>query len=319
MGKQKILKILQEKKSFLVTAHVNPDPDALCSQLAIALYLKSLGKKVFAICDEAVPQRFNFIPAIKEIQSLEQCPDPDFEVAVILDCGDLERIGAVSKLIKAETLVVNIDHHITNTAFADVNWNIPGASSTAEVIYDLLCSAKFSFTKEMAILLYLGIMTDTGSFRYDNASARTHRIVSDLMEFDFSVSELYRKLYEAVPLNDLKYFTQVVSKFEALYNGRVVCLELSKSVVKKFSEEFDLRDKIFQYLRTIKSVEVLVILTEQDKKRTRINLRSQGSVDVARIAAEFDGGGHYKASGCIIDEGMKVAKRKILAQIRKAL
>ena len=110
----------------------------------------------------------------------------------------------------------------------------PQASSTSEVVYHLLHRAEFAITKDIAMLLYLGIMTDTGSFRYDNTSSHTHRIVSELLKFNFSVNRLYQKLYEAIPFKELKYFTEVVSNFDLLYGGKVVCLKLSQKIFGKF-------------------------------------------------------------------------------------
>jgi phosphoesterase RecJ-like protein len=144
-------------------------------------------------------------------------------------------------------------------------------------------------------------------------------VVAQLMHHDIPVSGLYRKLYETVPLQDLKTFTKLVSAFDSLFDDRVICINLRKSVLRKFSEEFDLRDKIFRYLRVIKGVEVLVIFTETAKNTTRVNLRSQGKVDVAKLASQFNGGGHSRASGCLLECGMAHAKQIMLAQIKKAL
>ena len=143
----------------------------------------------------------------------------------------------------------------------------------------------------------------------------THEIVSHLLKFDIRVSELYRKIYENVPLTDLKYFTRIVDSFDSICRGKVVCVELRRSVYKKFSEEFDLRDKIFKHLRTIKGVEVIVILTEDKRNTTRVNLRSQRKVNVARLASLFGGGGHHKASGCMIAGNIQEARKKIIKAI----
>jgi len=298
---------------------VNPDPDGLASQLALALYLKALGKKVYILNEEELPQRFHFMPGAKMIKRFQADQKAKVEVALIVDCGDLDRIGALKKLAQEAEILINIDHHITNDHFGDLNMVEPHASSTAEVIYDLFKQAKFSLTRDIALLLYLGIMTDTGSFRYDNTTGRTHEIISQLMQHDFSVGEMYKKLYETIPLNDLKYFTKVVNDFEPLYGGKVICLELYQSMLKRFSEAFDLRDKIFTYLRAIQGVEVIVIFTELDQEKTRVNLRSQGQVDVAKIAYHFDGGGHSRASGCLVFDNIKKARQKVLKKIRRAL
>ncbi len=316
----KILKVIRKYKSFLITTHVSPDPDALASQLAIALYLKSLGKRVHLINADHLPKRFTFFPSSKLIKKIKNNQKVTFDAAIIVDCGDLDRIGLVKNLIRPGHILINIDHHITNKGFGDLNMLVTGASSTAEVIFDLLRRARFSLTKNIAVLLYLGIMTDTGSFRYENTTAHTHEVVADLMRFRFSVPGLYRKIYECVPLNDIRYFTKVANVFDTLHKGRVICVELRRHVVKKFSEEFDLRDKIFRFLRAVKNVEVVIILTEQKKKNeTRVNFRAQGKVDVAALAARFQGGGHRQASGCLVKDNIKEARKRILSEIRKVL
>lgn len=319
MNPMKILNTIKKHKTFLISTHVNPDPDALASQLAMARYLKSLGKRVHVVNEDHIPQRLKFLPGAGWIKKVKKGQRLKFDVAIIVDCGDYDRIGEVKNCIPPDKILINIDHHVTNDLFGDLNMVVPKASSTSEVVFDFFTYAGFSLTRNMAILLYLGIMTDTGSFRYENTTAHTHLVVARLMQFNLSVNRLYTKIYETIPLNDLKYFTKVASTFDTLYGGRVICLELKKDMMKKFSEEFDLRDKIFRYLRAIKGVEVLVILTEQKKNKTRVNLRSQRRVNVAKLASRFNGGGHNRASGCHVDGDIKNARQKILAAIRKVL
>lgn len=299
--------------------HVTPDPDALSSELVLAMYLKSLKKEVHVVNAETVQERYRFLPCHGMIKTPPAHGKIDYDVAFVVDCGDLDRVGSVRKIIDPKKTIINIDHHITNDRFGHLNLVAPQASSTAEVLYELLTKLEFKLTRSMAILLYLGIMTDTGSFHYDNTAARTHEVVSHLMKFKFSVSEFYKKLYETVPLNDLKYFTRIVNKFDIAFDGRVILLDLRKSLIKKLSQEIDLRDKIFKYLRAVKGVEVIAILTEEQKKKTKINLRSQSPFDVAKLAAHFNGGGHKKASGCMIATDMKQAKVRLLAQIGKQI
>lgn len=318
MNWAKAIKTIQEHKTFLVTTHIHPDADALASQLAMALYLKGLGKKVHIIHAEHVPARFDFIPAIGMIRTFKKGERLDYDAAVVLDCGDLNRMDKVKSLLHQGKVIVNIDHHVTNDFFGTLNYVDPKASSTAEVLFDFFKKSHFQLTKNVAVLLYLGIMTDTGSFRYDSTSAHTHLVASELMRFKFSVSDLYRKMYERIPLHDLKLLTKVINRFERLYDGRVVCIEMRKKTMEQFSPEFDVRDKIFTFLRAIKGVEVIIILTEQGSKVTRANFRSQGDrMNVADLASFFRGGGHRKASGCTIPANLKEAKKQMLAQLKK--
>ena len=314
-----ILQAFRKYKVFIIATHVNSDPDALSSQLAIALYLKAKGKKVFVLSEDVVPARYAFLPESHLIKKVNTSKAVHYDAAIVVDCGDLARVGPIQKVLDPKKPLINIDHHITNDSFGTINHVVPKASSTAEVIFDLFEAAHFKINKKIAALLYLGIMTDTGSFRYENTTSRTHEVISRLLKFDIPVNTYYQRLYETVPLTDLMYFTKIVSSFHSYFGGEVIYIALQSNLMKKFSEEFDLRDKIFRYLRAIKGAEVIIILTEHGKNKTRANFRSQGRVNVARLAAIFNGGGHTRASGCVIDGNIIKAKESILDQLKKVL
>lgn len=316
---EKVLGAIRKYKTFLISTHVNPDPDALGSELSTAIYLHALGKKVHIVNEEPAPQRLVFLPQAHQVKGYAKDMDIACEAAIILDCGELDRIGKVQKLISSGTFVINIDHHVTNDFFGDVNLVEPRASSTAEVLYALFKESGHALTKDLAFNLYVGLMTDTGSFRFENTTARTHAICADLMRFNFSVTDIYRRVYASIPYKDLKEFTKLISRFDVLYSGRVVCIELSRKILARFSEQFDLRDTIFQFLRAMHGVDVFVIFTEVGPRKTRINLRSSSKFDVAKLASDFSGGGHKRASGCTIDKGMKDARQIFLGRIGKLL
>ncbi|HSA31088.1 MAG TPA: bifunctional oligoribonuclease/PAP phosphatase NrnA [Candidatus Omnitrophota bacterium] len=314
---KKFLELIRQARTFLICSHVNPDPDAFASELALSIYLESIGKKVHVVAEDAPSKHMGFMPGIGKVHAIGRRTRLDYDVAVIMDCGDLDRIGKIKRLLREGRPIVNIDHHVTNTKFGDLNYVDAKASSTSELIYSLFKGWQVSLPRDIAYLIYTGIMTDTGSFRYTNTSAHTHAIIAELLKYDFLPQDIFKLVYENVPLADLKYFTQVASEFDALHDGALICVDLPKRIVNKFSKEFDLRDKIFGLLRSIKGVEVLMIFTEDGKNRTRVNFRSQGSVDVAQIAYYFNGGGHSKASGCILDCDMKAARRRILKRVAR--
>lgn len=319
MSMKAILRTIRNNKRFLISTHVNPDPDALCSELALADALRALGKTVTIVNHQAVPRRFMFLPGAKSIKNFWKNRSVSYDVAIIVDCGELDRIGKVTELLRKDAKTVNIDHHVTNDRFGHLNLVQQNASSTCEVLYELFCKGRFKINDRMAVNLYVGIMTDTGSFRYENTTARTHAITAELMKHKVSAPDLYRHLYETISFKDLKEFTAVVNRFDDYYNKKVACVELRKKVLAKFSGDFDLRDTIFKFLRTIKGVEVFVILTEIGRSKTRVNLRSSRSFDVAKLAAHFGGGGHRRASGCVVERTMLSAKREVLKRIKKAL
>lgn len=321
MSFSSISQAVRKFKTFIVATHVNPDPDALASQLAMAMYLKKQGKKVLVLAEDVVLERYAFLPGSKSIQKVNPEKIYAYDAAIVLDCGDLGRVGKVKAVLDSKKPLINIDHHITNDSFGTINHVVAQASSTAEIVFEFLSAVQFKLDKNIAALLYLGVMTDTGSFRYENTTSRTHEVISKLLKFNLPVSEYYQRLYEAVPLSDIENFTKLISRFHSSFDGKVIYIELKAAMLKKFSfsEEFDLRDKIFSYLRTIKGAEVFVIFTEQKRDKTRINLRSQTWVDVAALAAIFNGGGHCRASGCVIDGNIKTAREQIFAQLKKIL
>ena len=303
----------------MLTTHVNPDPDALCSELALMLYLRSMGKEVKIVNEDAVPERYRLFPYVKNIRKYSQDSTHLYDAVITLDCADLSRIGKVRELLLKDKPVFNIDHHITNDYFGSLNLVIPSASSTAEILFDLFKKTSYRLTKACAFLLYVGIMTDTGSFRYENTTRHTYEVISELMQFNLPINRIYQRLYEMIPLNDLKNFIQIIQRFKMFFDDNLAYIELEKKEMEKFSEEFDVRDTIFKLLRSIKEVEVIVIATQIGPDKTRVNFRSKERVNVAQIAAFFKGGGHNRASGCTIHENADQAQKLIFDVVKKYL
>ncbi len=319
MSLKKVHQTIKKYKRFLISTHVNPDPDALCSELALAAFLKSLGKTVYIVNDDKVPGRYQFLPQSKSIKSYKNKMKITTDVVIVVDCGELDRIGKVQKLIGGQETIINIDHHVTNDLFGDVNLVDIKASSTAEVLFELLMFAKYRLNQTVAQCLYLGIMTDTGSFRYENTSSRTFEIAGQLAKYNVATNQFYQRIYERIPYHDVKELAWVIHHAELLFSGKLIIVELSKKILNKFSENFDLRDAIFRFLRSIEGIEIVAILTEAGKNKTRANLRSNKSFDVAKLASHFAGGGHKRASGCMIKGPMRMAKKELIKQIGKML
>ena len=320
MGKfNAVLKIIGRHQKFLVVSHHNPDADAVSSALAMALYLKNLGKKVSVLNEDACPEWLRFLPGTSMFKKAADAKKLDYEVAIVLDCGDLGRVGGVKKFLQEGKPLVNIDHHVTNDHFGSVNVIQTKASSACEMVFDLLKEAKHPLNKNLALLLYAGIMTDTGSFRYENTSAHSHAVAKELMAFKFSSSYMYDRLYVGIPVGDMKLFTEVIHKAQLLDSNRVYCVSLPKSVEDRFSKSFDLKEKLFTFLRAVEGIEVVVILTELSSKEVRVNLRSQKDFDVSSLAQQFEGGGHKKAAGCKVHESLLQAQKIICLAIHKRL
>ncbi len=314
-----VLAVCHKHQKFLVVSHHNPDADAAASALSMALFLRSLGKKVTVVNEDALPQWLGFLPQAGIWKKASDIDAFDYDAAIVLDCGDRLRIGGVEKLLVRGKPIVNIDHHITNDKFGTVNWVTGAASSTCEVLFELFEAAHMKITRSLAVLLYSGIMTDTGSFRYENTSPRTLAIAAALVRHGIKVQEMYERLYIGIPVKDLKLFIEVIHQAKLSLGNKVYCVVLPIKTLKAFSSSFDLKEKLFTFLRTVNGIELVAIFTEVSPKETRINFRSQGDFNVAALAQEFNGGGHRKAAGAKVFGGLQTAQKQILAAIAREL
>lgn len=317
MGLDKVIQTVQKYDGFLLCAHINLEGDALGSQLAIANLLRKLGKKVYVVDADKPPATYNFLPGIKHIKQ-KITKDMDFEVIIFLDCSDMERVGDILDDLPEGALTVNIDHHISNTYFAKINWVDPHSSSTAEMIYRLFKQLNIKLSYNDALLLYTALVTDTGSFRYPNTTRFTHEIVADLLRFNISVSKIFERIYESNTFSDVVLLNRVFSTLQKHRGGKVVWMELTSEMIPRGKSRIDQTENILNVARSIKGLEVILLFKQADSENTtRVNFRSRGKIDVNKIASHFGGGGHKTASGCTIKEKLEVAKKLVLDRVDK--
>ncbi|MFH1127971.1 MAG: bifunctional oligoribonuclease/PAP phosphatase NrnA [Candidatus Omnitrophota bacterium] len=322
MGLKKVIALIKRNNRFLITAHTSLEGDALGSELAFAVLLKTIGKTAIIVNDDKLPQGYAFLPGLNSVREYKKSlKNINFDVFVALDCSDLNRCGNVYKLNTDNKPVLNIDHHISNAQFASVNWVQPEASSCAEMIYKLFKAMHVDLNKEAAIALYAGILTDTGSFRYSTTSSFTHQAVADLMCYGIDVTAVYRSIYEDKPYQDMQLLTKMLAGTKRTTSGKIAWVELEKGVSSNKSISFDLSERILSFLRAIKDVEVAVLFKKMEGRvnEIRVNFRSQGKVDVNKIAKFFGGGGHKTASGCTINGSLVQVKQKVLSKIKENL
>ncbi len=321
MSPEKIVEALKHFRIILISSHHNIEADALTSELSLALILKSMGKKVFIVNQDFVPPLYLFLPGIKSIQNINKIkPNFKFDAAVILDCSNFDRIGEVKDLIYEDKPIFNIDHHRANEHFGSFNWVRPTASSTAEMIYELFKITNTKINKQAAILLYAGIMTDTGSFRFENTTSHTHKVISELMKFKIPSKDIYHKIYECFPADEMRRFCNIIKDFKIDKTKRIAWIELKAGMFDEQKSKIDLNDAVFNLLRSIDTVEVAAIFRESENKDSlRVNFRSQGKVNVGQLAYSFGGGGHRAASGCVIRGSFNIVKQRVLNKIKALL
>jgi len=322
MSLKKVIAALKRKNNFLITAHVNLEGDALGSEIGIYRLLRVMGKRAAIVNDDVVPYGYDFLPETKNICRLRQgILKLNFDCLVVLDCSDLRRSGEMAKIgLKGKT-IINIDHHIGNEMFGQENWVEPHLSSASEMVYMLYKKLGIAFDKNSALALYIGMLTDTGSFHYSNTSSATHRAVAELMEFGLDINGIYRHIYETIPFSDMKLLSMILPKIKRLAQGKIIWFELERKMWRSKKIFFDLSEHILSFGRSIKGSEIVCLFKENlgTQNEIRVNFRSHGRVDVNRIARIFGGGGHKTASGCTVRGRLSEVRRKVLAQVKEAV
>ncbi len=322
MSLKKVVASLRKNKSFLITTHTNMEGDALGSELAFYGILKKLGKKATIVNEDALPYGYEFLPNTdKIIKYKDNLKEIKFDCFVALDCSDLSRTGEVYRLNSEQKPVLNIDHHISNQKFGDINWVEPRASSCSEMIYKLYKALRLPLDRDAAILLYTGILTDTGSFRYSNVASFTHKAISELLKFNLDIPKIYKSVYEDIPFEDMKLLAKILPAMKRDAGVRIIWFQIKHNMLRNKKLSFDLSEHILTFGRAIKGVEVVALFKENlgVENEIRVNFRSQGKVDVNKIASFFGGGGHKTASGATVKGNIDQVRRKVLAKIKENL
>ena len=303
---------------YLLTTHEGPDGDALGSLLAMHHLLGRLGKDsvMFLAAKEfPLPIEYRFLP-LEEVFH-EQPADMADRTVVFLDCGNIDRMP-FDFLRGDGRRVVNIDHHHDNTRFGDVNLVDVEASSTAEIVYALALHLGVEISPEMASALYVGLVTDTGRFMYENTNADTHRIAAALIDAGVDVNDTYRRLYEHVPLEKLRLVARALEAIERPCEGLAITYITEDDYEQTGSGE-EMTEGIIDFLRSLEGVKVAAVIRELGSRGSaarKVSLRSSGDdVDVSAIAREYGGGGHVRAAGFSSDLGKDEIVEMLCSQV----
>lgn len=296
---------LRARERFLLTAHEGPDGDALGSLLGMHRLLGQLGKDsvMFLPAKEfPLPIEYRFLP-LEEV--FHEAPaDMADRTVVFLDCGNADRMP-VAFLTEGGNFTINIDHHHDNTLFGDLNLVQVEASCTAEIVFDLAHLLGVRLTPEMASALYVGLITDTGKFMYENANARTHRVAAELIEAGVDVDDTYRRLYEHVPLEKLRLISRALDGIQLHCDGRLVVSYITLADYEATGAGEEMTEGVIDHLRSIEGTKVAVVIRDlgnRGRAARKVSLRSsEGDIDVSAIARKGGGGGHKRAAGFSTD------------------
>ncbi|NQT94913.1 MAG: bifunctional oligoribonuclease/PAP phosphatase NrnA [Candidatus Omnitrophica bacterium] len=319
---KKITTVLKNKKNkrFLISSHQNLEGDAIGSMLALAELLEYLGKKVFLVGPERIPETYRFLPKINRIRYLNSSNKViDYDVACIVDCTSLDRLGSISKAIYLTRPILNIDHHISNAHFGSVNWIAPKISCSGEQIYHLFKDMKVPINERAALYMYIAILTDTGSFRYSNTTAKTHEIIAELMQKRIDVTDIYRKIYERAQRSHITLLTDVLSTLDISRDGKIAWIKITKSMLKTHKAKLGTTQDFVNFPRSIDGVKIALAFREIANNTIKVSFRSNERVDVNKLAKKFRGGGHRSASGCTMKGAIEEVEKAVLNEAKKHL
>ncbi len=296
---------LLARDRFLLTAHEGPDGDALGSLLGMHQLLTQLGKDsvMFLAAKEfPLPIEYRFLP-LEEVFH-EPPADMADRTVVFLDCGNIDRMP-VEFLTAGDNDVINIDHHHDNTRFGDFNLVEVTASCTAEIVYDLALLMGAQITREMASALYVGLITDTGKFMYENTNAHTHRVAAELIDAGVDVDDTYRRLYEHVPVEKVRLVARALTSIQRHCDNRLVVSYITAADYEATGAGEEMTEGVIDHLRSIEGSKVAAVVRDlgnRGRAPRKVSLRSsEGDVDVSEIARKHGGGGHKRAAGFSTD------------------
>jgi len=305
---QAVVAALREHDRFLVVTHENPDGDALGSLLATTLTLRELGKDVemYLGGSGALPREYAFM----HLDGLRRSLPDDLErrVLVAVDCAKADRMGPDPEPVERASLVLNIDHHHDNTRFGDVNLIVADASSTGEVLRDLIRELHVELTPELAEPLYIALVTDTGRFQYTNTTPKSLRLAAELVEAGADVHAVFQQVYESVEFAKLKLLARALERARVLEGGLIIVSHLLRTDFAEVGAAEPYSEGIIDYLRAVEGAELAALIREpprNDGPTRRVSLRaSVDELDVSAIARMFGGGGHRQAAGFSSDASM---------------
>lgn len=311
-----IFDIIDKSNNICIAGHKAPDGDCIGSVMALYEFLKPMNKNLSVCLDGAIP--YNYKSFVDEEVLSKGYDGSNYDVVIILDCSDKERLGKFSDILNNAKKTICIDHHKTNMSFADINIIDIHNSSTGELLYDIIASIgrENEITKKIAEYIYMAILTDTGKFSYSSTSSKTHKTVAFLMEKGVNVSEIDNKIYNSKPSNVVKAYIECISGINLYFDNKLGIASILQKTLSDNNVEMGDIDGVVEFIREINEVEISCVLKEY-KNNTKVSLRSKNDIDVALISLKFGGGGHAKAAGFELDDTLENAKEIIINEFRK--
>jgi phosphoesterase RecJ-like protein len=308
---EKIIRLVEKNDRFLITSHQRPDGDSIGSQLALAEGLRSLGKNADIVNADPYPKNFQFLPGVERIRIDSKVAD-HYQALFILECNSFERSG-ISDL--NQFVSVNIDHHPKNDHFGNLNWVDPKASAVAMLIYRLLRELNVSITSEIAINLYVAILTDTGSFQFSNTNADTFEVARELAAAGADPGQIAQSVMMSQSESKVRLLARLLATLDLDPSRRIAWIFMDQDMLKKTGASAEDTEGVVNYPLSIETVLLCAFFREEGRHSFRVSLRSKDGLDVGSVAECFGGGGHRNAAGLSLEGPFEEVRDRVLNRL----
>jgi phosphoesterase RecJ-like protein len=310
---RKLISFLKREKQFLIATHVNPEGDALGSSLALSMALASLGKKTLLYNKDTVPYFYRYLPGNEKfMNSISPSLQDDWPL-VLLDCNSMERAGIEGLRFRKSAV---IDHHETENPFGDIRWIEPKTAATGMMIFAIIKELGVPITRAIAVNLYSAIAIDTGTFRYSNTTADVLSVSAELIKAGANPASIARNLYEMWSRERFELLIMVLNTLEIKNN--IALTSVTQEMFRKTGTAPEDTESFSGFPRIMEDIKISAFFREVSRNYWKVSLRSQGNVNVATIAARFEGGGHKNAAGYRIKASLKAAKKALVDEVARA-
>jgi len=310
---------IRKANSVLLACHLGPDADALGSLLGLTLGLERLGKQTYPVSPDGVPELYRFLPGWERVHAGAPDAARRWDLGIGLDADGAGRLGVVAEAVLAQPVVLDIDHHTSPERYGTVQVVDSTAAATGELVYELLVELGVEVDADIAACLLAAILTDTGSFRFSNVTARTFEIAAALVRAGAHPTPLFEAVYGSRPYESSRLLGRLLSRLEVSDDGLIVWGALTRDDFRETDASSDATEGFVEQIRMVAGGEVAVFCREAASGEIRVSLRSRGAVNVARVAEEFGGGGHVPAAGCTLQPPLADAVRRVVAAVRRRI
>ena len=314
---QQIIDVIRSSTSFLLTTHEGPDGDAIGSSLALASFLRNIGKDVTVHYQDRVPDLYTFIPGADTV--LQHIPDRQYDVAFVLDIGERRRAGKEFCAFTRVSTTVNLDHHLSCENFGTYNLIDSQAAATGILVHRIVSAYGYRFDRDTALCIYVAIITDTGSFRYSNANREAFSVAGEMIDCGINAWDVAEQLYENQPQRRLELLAKCLPTLHVFKDGQAASVTVTCDMYAACGGDAELTDGFVNYPRSIRGVEVAIFFRQLEERKFKVGFRSKGKVNVAAFSAALGGGGHHNAAGCTVDGSLEDVKATVYKIVEASL